>query len=62
VGSHAFCLTKKIKAVKDKFKIWNKNSFGLLEKDIFHKKEELRLAQENPHTIQDVIKESQIRD
>jgi hypothetical protein len=44
VGSHAFCLTKKIKAVRDKFRIWNKHSFGLIEKEIIQKKEDLRIV------------------
>jgi hypothetical protein len=43
-GSHAFCLTKKLENVRDRFKVWNKQSFGVLDKQILVKKEELRRA------------------
>jgi hypothetical protein len=61
-GSHAFRITQKIKAVRDNFKRWNKQSFGIIEKDINQKKEELRLVQENIHTLTDVLQERLIRD
>ena len=33
-GFHAFRVTQKVKAVKDTFKCWNKQSFGIIEKEI----------------------------
>ena len=61
-GSHAFCLTKKLENVRDRFKVWNKQSFRVLDKQILVKKEELRKAQENIHSLQDVLTESKLRE
>ena len=60
-GSHAYCLTKKLEDVKDKFKVWNKTTFGLIDKQILAKKEELRRTQENIHSLHDVLNESNLR-
>jgi hypothetical protein len=48
--------------VRDRFKVWNKQSFGVLDKQILVKKEELRRAQENIHSLQDVLTESKLRE
>ena len=61
-GSHAYCLTKKLENVRDKFKAWNKTSFGLVEQQILSKKEQLRCAQQNIQTLSDVLNENRIRD
>jgi hypothetical protein len=61
-GSHAFCLTKKLENVRDRFKVWNKQSFGVLDKQILVEKEEVRRAQENIHSLQDVLTESKLRE
>ena len=37
-GSSAYCLTKKLEAVRDQFKKWNKTSFGVIDKQILEKK------------------------
>ncbi len=61
VGSHAFKLSRKLNTPRDKFRIWNKEAFGKVEKDIEKKKEELRIAQEQIYSIEDVTRESEVR-
>ena len=61
-GSHAFCLGKKIKTIRNTFKVWNKTSFGKVEKQLEGKKEDLRRIQEQITTLEDVKMEKEVRD
>ena len=42
IGSHAFRLKSKSDRIKEKFRIWNKTTFGQVEKDIEQKTNELK--------------------
>lgn len=59
--SHAFCLGKKIETIRNTFKVWNKKSFGKVEKQLEDKKEELRRIQEQINTLEDVQMEREVR-
>lgn len=55
-GSYAYILGKKIDIVRDDFRRWNKQVFGMVEREIEMKKEGLRCIQENINTVEDVTR------
>ena len=61
-GSHAFCLTRKIDSIRKTFRLWNKTSFGRVEKTIQGKKDELRSIQEQLKSIEDVKLEREVKE
>ena len=61
-GSHAFCLKKKMEKIREKFKVWNKASFGHVEKKIEQKTVELKGIQERIQSMEDVYRERALRD
>ena len=61
-GSHAFCLKKKLETIRDTFKVWNKTSFGRVEKQMEEKKEELRRLQEHLSSLEDVKMEKELKE
>ncbi len=42
LGSHAFCLKSKTDRMKEKFKIWNKTTFGQVEREIEQQTNQLK--------------------
>ena len=62
LGSHAFCLKSKTDRMKEKFKIWNKTTFGQVEREIEQQTNQLKQIQEKIQSVEDVLIEKILRD
>ncbi|OMO80258.1 Endonuclease/exonuclease/phosphatase [Corchorus olitorius] len=60
-GSSPFKLTRKLKAVREKLKVWNKAVFGNLHKRKVEVQEELARVQADPERGDHMVKEKELR-